>query len=111
MGPLKTSQQRLGWFGETWNVDPPPNLIDDPRLQPFGVHAYKGNTDLTAALWYASAHPPPASAVGGGRAGTATAAHAPLGVSSQVMMSPRDIDAHMCSCYRRLPPTDRAAIL
>ncbi len=46
IGPLKTPQQRLGWFDETWNVDLPPNLNDDLRLQPYGVHAYKESTDF-----------------------------------------------------------------
>ncbi|HHX44407.1 MAG TPA: sulfatase-like hydrolase/transferase [Chloroflexi bacterium] len=42
---LKTPQQRLGWFDQTWNVCLPPNLNDDLALQPYGVHAYRDSTD------------------------------------------------------------------
>lgn len=45
MEPLKTPQQRLGWFDKMWDIDLPPNAEDDLALQPFGVHAYKEATD------------------------------------------------------------------
>jgi arylsulfatase A-like enzyme len=46
MGPLKTPQQRLGWFDKRWAIDLPDNYADDLALQPFGVHAYKESTDF-----------------------------------------------------------------
>jgi arylsulfatase len=46
MGPLKTPQQRLGWFDQAWDVTLPDNLVDDFRLQPDGVRAYKESTDF-----------------------------------------------------------------
>lgn len=46
MGPLKTPQQRLGWFDKQWNIGLPDNYADDLALQPFGVHAYKENIDF-----------------------------------------------------------------
>lgn len=46
MGPLKTPQQRLGWFDEQWDVGLPDNLKDDLKMQPYGVHAYKKSTDF-----------------------------------------------------------------
>jgi arylsulfatase len=46
MGPLKTPQQRLGWFDKVWDIDLPDNFADDLALQPFGVHAYKESTDF-----------------------------------------------------------------
>ena len=46
MGPLKTPQQRLGWFDQQWDVDLPPNLDDDLAMQPYGVHAYKEATEF-----------------------------------------------------------------
>src|SRR5690606_29518083 len=46
MGPLKTPQQRLGWFDQQWDVDVPPNLDDDLAMQPYGVHAYKEATEF-----------------------------------------------------------------
>lgn len=47
MGPLKTPQQRLGWFEQQWDIRLPENFADDLALQPFGVHAYKESTELT----------------------------------------------------------------
>jgi arylsulfatase len=44
MGPLKTPQQRLGWFEKQWDIRLPDNFADDLALQPFGVHAYKEST-------------------------------------------------------------------
>lgn len=46
MGPLKTPQQRLGWFDRQWNIGLPDNLHDDFKLQPYGVRAYKESTDF-----------------------------------------------------------------
>jgi arylsulfatase len=46
MGPLKTPQQRLGWFDKQWDVGLPDNLVDDLRLQPYGVKAYKDATEF-----------------------------------------------------------------
>lgn len=46
MGPLKTPQQRLGWFDTVWDVGLPENLHDDLHLQPFGVHVYKESVDF-----------------------------------------------------------------
>ena len=46
MRPLKTPQQRLGWFDKQWNVSLPGNLVDDFHLQPYGVKAYKESTDF-----------------------------------------------------------------
>lgn len=46
MGPLKTPQQRLGWFDQQWDVGLPGNLDDDLALQPYGVRAYKESTDF-----------------------------------------------------------------
>ncbi len=46
MGPLKTPQQRLGWFDKEWDVGLPDNLDDDLAMQPYGVHAYKESTDF-----------------------------------------------------------------
>jgi arylsulfatase len=46
MGPLKTPQQRLGWFEKQWDITLPDNFADDLALQPFGVHAYKESTDF-----------------------------------------------------------------
>jgi arylsulfatase A-like enzyme len=46
MGPLKTPQQRLGWFDRQWDINLPDNYGDDYALQPFGVHAYKESTEF-----------------------------------------------------------------
>ena len=46
MGPLKTPQQRLGWFDQRWDISLPDNYADDLALQPFGVHAYKEATEF-----------------------------------------------------------------
>ncbi len=46
MGPLKTAQQRLGWFDAQWDVRLPPNHRDDLQQQPFGVRHYKESTDF-----------------------------------------------------------------
>jgi arylsulfatase len=46
MGPLKTPQQRLGWFEKKWDIGLPDNLFDDFKLQPYGVRAYKESTDF-----------------------------------------------------------------
>ena len=46
MGPLKTPQQRLGWFDKQWDIGLPDNYADDLALQPFGVHAYKESTEF-----------------------------------------------------------------
>jgi arylsulfatase len=46
MGPLKTPQQRLGWFDKEWDIGLPDNFADDLKLQPFGVHVYKESTDF-----------------------------------------------------------------
>ena len=46
MGPLKTPQQRLGWFDTQWNISLPDNYADDLALQPFGVHAYKESVEF-----------------------------------------------------------------
>lgn len=46
MGPLKTPQQRLGWFEKEWDVGLPDNLHDDLNLQPDGVLAYKESVDF-----------------------------------------------------------------
>ena len=46
MGPLKTPQQRLGWFDKQWDIGLPDNFADDLALQPFGVHAYKESTEF-----------------------------------------------------------------
>jgi arylsulfatase A-like enzyme len=46
MGPLKTPQQRLGWFDQQWDIGLPDNLDDDFKLQPYGVRAYKESTDF-----------------------------------------------------------------
>lgn len=47
MRPLKTPQQRLGWFDREWNIGLPFNLEDDSRLHPFGVQAYRESIDFT----------------------------------------------------------------
>lgn len=47
MGPLKTPQQRLGWFDKEWDVGLPGNFEDDFHLQPFGVLAYRDSIDAT----------------------------------------------------------------
>lgn len=47
MGPLKTPQQRLGWFDMEWDVGLPDNYDDDFNLQPFGVLAYRDSIDAT----------------------------------------------------------------
>jgi arylsulfatase len=46
MGPLKTPQQRLGWFDKEWDIRLPDNFEDDLALQPYGVHVYKESTDF-----------------------------------------------------------------
>jgi arylsulfatase A-like enzyme len=46
MGPLKTPQQRLGWFDKEWDIGLPDNLDDDLELHPYGVRAYKESTDF-----------------------------------------------------------------
>lgn len=46
MGPLKTPQQRLGWFNKEWDVGLPANLKDELHLQPDGVRAYKESVDF-----------------------------------------------------------------
>jgi arylsulfatase len=46
MGPLKTPQQRLGWFDKEWDITLPDNLVDDLRLQPYGVRMYKESTEF-----------------------------------------------------------------
>lgn len=46
MGPLKTPQQRLGWFDQQWDIGLPDNLDDDLNMQPYGVRAYKESTDF-----------------------------------------------------------------
>lgn len=46
MGPLKTPQQRLGWFEREWDVGLPDNLDDPLEMQPYGVHAYKEATEF-----------------------------------------------------------------
>ncbi len=46
MGPLKTPQQRLGWFDKEWDVGLPDNLDDDLAHQPYGVYVYKESTDF-----------------------------------------------------------------
>ena len=46
MGPLKTPQQRLGWFDKQWDIGLPDNFDDDLELQPYGVHVYKESTDF-----------------------------------------------------------------
>jgi arylsulfatase A-like enzyme len=46
MGPLKTPQQRLGWFDKQWDISLPDNYADDLALQPYGVHAYKESTEF-----------------------------------------------------------------
>jgi arylsulfatase len=46
MRPLKTPQQRLGWFVKEWDVGLPDNLDDDLAMQPYGVHAYKESIDF-----------------------------------------------------------------
>jgi arylsulfatase len=40
MGPLKTPQQRLGWFDKEWDVGLPDNFEDDLTQHPYGVRAY-----------------------------------------------------------------------
>jgi arylsulfatase len=47
MGPLKTPQQRLGWFDKEWDVELPDNLDDDFKFQPYGVLAYRESIDAT----------------------------------------------------------------
>ncbi len=47
MGPLKTPQQRLGWFDKEWDVGLPENFEDDFTLQPPGVVAYSKAVDAT----------------------------------------------------------------
>ena len=46
MGPLKTPQQRLGWFDPQWDISLPANFADDFKLQPYGVCAYKESIDF-----------------------------------------------------------------
>ena len=46
MGPLKTPQQRLGWFDKQWDIGLPDNHADDLALQPYGVHAYKESVEF-----------------------------------------------------------------
>lgn len=46
MGPLKTPQQRLGWFEKEWDIELPDNFEDDLALQPYGVHAYKESVEF-----------------------------------------------------------------
>ena len=46
MAGLQTTQQRLGWFEQQWDVRVPDNFADDFLLQPFGVQSYKEIIDL-----------------------------------------------------------------
>ena len=47
MGPLKTPQQRLGWFDKEWDVGLPDNFEDDFEFQPYGVLAYRDSIHAT----------------------------------------------------------------
>jgi arylsulfatase len=47
MGPLKTPQQRLGWFDKEWDVGLPENFEDDLTQHPPGVMAYSKAVDAT----------------------------------------------------------------
>ncbi len=47
MGPLKTPQQRLGWFDHEWDVGLPDNFDDDLTQHPNGVAAYSKGVDAT----------------------------------------------------------------
>jgi arylsulfatase A-like enzyme len=38
---LQTTDQRLSWFEQEWNLTLPENFDDDYRLQPLGVRSYK----------------------------------------------------------------------
>ncbi|KAA2211412.1 sulfatase-like hydrolase/transferase [Pseudoroseomonas oryzae] len=42
----QSTVQRLGWFQQRWDVALPANFADDFARQPYGVRAYKENTDL-----------------------------------------------------------------
>jgi arylsulfatase len=55
----QSTEQRLSWFEQEWNLSMPDNFADDYRLQPFGVRSYKefidrnyGRVpDVRADLW------------------------------------------------------------
>ncbi len=41
----QSTEQRLSWFAERWNLSLPENFADDYRLQPYGVRSYKAFMD------------------------------------------------------------------
>jgi arylsulfatase A-like enzyme len=43
---LQSTQQRLSWFDQEWDVGMPDNFADDYRRQPLGVRHYKEFVDL-----------------------------------------------------------------
>ena len=43
---LQSTQQRLSWFDQEWDVGMPENFADDYRRQPLGVRHYKEFVDL-----------------------------------------------------------------
>ncbi|HMM41281.1 MAG TPA: sulfatase-like hydrolase/transferase [Thermomicrobiales bacterium] len=43
---MQTTEQRLGWFGQQWDVSLPDNFDDDFKLQPPAVQHYKDHVDL-----------------------------------------------------------------
>lgn len=47
MRPLKTPQQRLGWFDKEWDVGLPDNFHDNLTQHPYGVVAYSKAIDAT----------------------------------------------------------------